>query len=48
MAAGAADLQWRMVRNILLARVFTMPAAMILSGGLDWIVSRVLAAQLLR
>jgi inorganic phosphate transporter, PiT family len=48
MTASGAGLQWRMVRNILLAWVFTLPAAMILSGGLYWILSRYLAAQLLR
>jgi PiT family inorganic phosphate transporter len=48
MTASGAGLQWRMVRNILLAWVFTLPAAMFLSGGLYWILSRYLAAQLLR
>ena len=48
MTASGAGLQWRMVRNILLAWVFTLPAAMVLSGGLYWILSRYLAAQLLR
>jgi PiT family inorganic phosphate transporter len=48
MMASGAGLQWRMVRNILLAWVFTLPAAMILSGGLYWILSRYLAAQVLR
>jgi inorganic phosphate transporter, PiT family len=48
MTASGAGLQWRMVRNILLAWVFTLPAAMLLSGGLYWILSRYLAAQLLR
>jgi inorganic phosphate transporter, PiT family len=47
MTASGAGLQWRMVRNILLAWVFTLPAAKILSGGLYWILSRYLAAQLL-
>ena len=48
MTASGAGLQWRMVRNILLAWLFTLPAAMLLSGGLYWILSRYLAAQLLR
>jgi PiT family inorganic phosphate transporter len=42
MQASGAGLQWRMVRNILLAWVFTLPAAMFLSGGLYWIFSRFL------
>src|SRR5215471_4845191 len=34
MAANGSGLQWATVRNILLAWVLTMPAAIILSGGL--------------
>jgi PiT family inorganic phosphate transporter len=40
MQASGAGLQWPMVRNILLAWVFALPAAMIVSGGLYWLFSR--------
>jgi inorganic phosphate transporter, PiT family len=42
MTASGAGLQWRTIRNILLAWAFTLPAAMLLSGGLYWIFSRLL------
>ena len=34
MAANGSGLQWATVRNIILAWVLTLPAAIILSGGL--------------
>lgn len=40
MTASGTGLCWPMVRNILLAWVFTLPAAMMLSGGLDWRLSQ--------
>jgi inorganic phosphate transporter, PiT family len=40
MAASGSGLQWSTIRNIALAWVLTLPAAMILSGGLYFIFSR--------
>ena len=40
MTTSGAGLHWPMVRNILLAWVFTLPAAMMLSGGFYWLFSR--------
>ena len=40
MTASGAGLRWLMVRNILLAWVFTLPAATMLSGGFYWLFSR--------
>jgi PiT family inorganic phosphate transporter len=40
MAANGSGLQWRTVRNILLAWVLTLPAAMMISGMLYWLFSR--------
>ena len=37
MAASGAGLQWATVRNLLLAWVLTLPAAILLSGVLFWI-----------
>ena len=36
--ANRAGLQFRTIRNMVLAWVLTLPAAMILSGGLYWIL----------
>jgi inorganic phosphate transporter, PiT family len=40
MAANGSGLQWSTVRNIALAWVLTLPAAMALSGALYFIFSR--------
>jgi PiT family inorganic phosphate transporter len=40
MAANGSGLQWSTVRNIALAWVLTLPAAMALSGVLYFIFSR--------
>jgi PiT family inorganic phosphate transporter len=36
MAANRSGLQWGTVRNLLMAWVLTLPAAMVLSGFLFW------------
>lgn len=41
MAANNSGLQWGTIRNLLMAWVLTMPAAMLLSGSLYWIFSQV-------
>ena len=41
MAANGSGLQWSTVRNIALAWVLTLPAAMMLSGFLYWAFSQV-------
>jgi PiT family inorganic phosphate transporter len=41
MAANGSGLQWSTIRNIALAWVLTLPAAMLLSGCLYWIFSQV-------
>jgi PiT family inorganic phosphate transporter len=40
MAANGSGLQWSTIRNIALAWVLTLPAAMILSGSLYFVFSR--------
>jgi PiT family inorganic phosphate transporter len=42
MAANGSGLQWATIRNIALAWVLTLPAAMVISGGLYWLFSRVI------
>src|SRR5262249_26693403 len=42
MAANGSGLQLATVRNIALAWVLTLPAAMALSGGLYWLFTRVI------
>jgi inorganic phosphate transporter, PiT family len=42
MAANGSGLQWATIRNIILAWVLTLPAAMVLSGTLYFIFSQVL------
>ncbi len=37
MAANHSGLQWETVRNLLMAWVLTLPASMLLSGGLFWL-----------
>ncbi|MFN3433423.1 MAG: hypothetical protein ACK4ZY_03415, partial [Sphingomonas sp.] len=40
--ANGAGLQWRTIRNMALAWVMTLPAAMLLAGMLYWILLTVL------
>ncbi|MET0229435.1 MAG: inorganic phosphate transporter [Rhodanobacteraceae bacterium] len=40
MAANGSGLQWSTVRNLAVAWVLTLPAAIALSGGLYWLFSR--------
>src|SRR5579871_3124312 len=42
MAANGSGLQWATIRNIALAWVLTLPAAMIISGVLYWTFSHIL------
>lgn len=42
MAANRSGLQWSTLRNLALAWVLTMPAAIVLSGSLYWLFSHVL------
>lgn len=42
MAANGSGLQMSTVRNLLLAWVLTLPAAIVLSGSLYWLFSRVI------
>ena len=37
MAANRSGLQWSTVRNLLMAWVLTLPAAIALSAGLYWL-----------
>jgi PiT family inorganic phosphate transporter len=41
MAANRTGLQWETVRNLLMAWVLTLPASILLSGGLFWLFSRI-------
>ena len=41
MAANGSGLQWSTVRNIALAWVLTLPAAILLSGTLYWTFSQI-------
>ena len=41
MAANGSGLQWSTVRNLLMAWVLTLPAAILLSGSLYWIFSSI-------
>jgi inorganic phosphate transporter, PiT family len=41
MAANGSGLQWSTVRNLLMAWVLTLPAAILLSGSLYWIFSHI-------
>jgi len=38
--ANGSGLRWSTVRNIVLAWVLTLPAAMMISGTLYWVFSR--------
>jgi inorganic phosphate transporter, PiT family len=40
MAANGSGLQWSTVRNIVFAWILTLPAAMMISGTLYWLFSR--------
>ncbi len=40
MAANRSGLQWGTIRNLLMAWVLTLPMAMLLSGGLYWLFTR--------
>src|SRR5215510_6553397 len=42
MAANGSGLQFATVRNIAMAWVLTLPAAIVLSGGLYWLFSQLL------
>ena len=41
MAASGSGLQWSTVRNLLIAWVLTLPAAILLSGSLYWLFAKV-------
>jgi PiT family inorganic phosphate transporter len=41
MAAGRSGLQMATVRNLLMAWVLTLPAAILLSGTLFWVFAKV-------
>jgi len=41
MAANKSGLQWSTVRNLALAWVLTLPASIILSGGLFWLLRQI-------
>ena len=40
MAANRSGLQWATVRNLLMAWVLTLPIAILLSGSLYWLFSK--------
>jgi PiT family inorganic phosphate transporter len=41
MAANGTGLQWATVRNLIMAWVLTLPVAIVLSGSLFWLFSRI-------
>jgi inorganic phosphate transporter, PiT family len=41
MAANQPGLQWGTIRNLLMAWVLTLPAAIVLSGSLYWLFTRI-------
>src|SRR5205085_7579102 len=41
MAANGSGLQWATVRNLLMAWVLTLPMAMVLSGALYWLLTKI-------
>ena len=41
MAANGSGLQWSTIRNIVMGWVLTLPVAMMLSGTLYWVFSRI-------
>lgn len=40
MAANGSGLQWKTIRNLLMAWVLTLPAAILLSASLYWLLTR--------
>jgi PiT family inorganic phosphate transporter len=40
MTASGSGLQWSTVRNLLMAWVLTLPAAILLSGTLYWLLNK--------
>jgi inorganic phosphate transporter, PiT family len=42
MAANKSGLQWSTIRNLMMAWVLTLPAAIVLSGSLYWLFTRVM------
>jgi inorganic phosphate transporter, PiT family len=40
MAANKSGLQWATVRSLAMAWVLTLPAAMLLSGSLYWVFTK--------
>ena len=40
MAANKSGLQWSTIRNLAMAWVLTLPAAILLSGSLYWLFSK--------
>lgn len=42
MAGNRSGLQWSTVRNLLMAWVLTLPMAIVLSGSLYWLFSKLL------
>ena len=41
MAANRSGLQWSTIRNLLMAWVLTLPAAVVLSGSLYWLFTKI-------
>jgi len=41
MAANRSGLQWGTIRNLIMAWVLTLPAAIVLSGSLYWLFTRI-------
>jgi PiT family inorganic phosphate transporter len=41
MAANRSGLQWATIRNLLMAWVLTLPAAIVLSGAIYWVFTRI-------
>jgi PiT family inorganic phosphate transporter len=41
MAANRSGLQWATIRNLLMAWVLTLPAAILLSGSIYWLFTRI-------
>jgi inorganic phosphate transporter, PiT family len=41
MAANRSGLQWATIRNLVMAWVLTLPAAIVLSGAIYWVFTRI-------
>jgi PiT family inorganic phosphate transporter len=41
MAANRSGLQWATIRNLAMAWVLTLPAAVVLSGSLYWLFAKI-------